>query len=276
MYTINAYAVIGHPIAHSLSPQIHAAFARQTGERMDYIAIDAPLNGFAETVKRFQLDGGKGANVTLPFKGEAFALSQTHSHEAKIAQAVNVMVFAGDGGVFGANTDGIGLVRDIKANRKGRISGQNILILGAGGAARGIIGPILAEHPKCLVIANRDINKADALAEAMRPHGSIDICSYPGLAQRPLFDLIINATSASLANTLPPLPAGILARKGWCYDLAYGEKETIFQRWGIEQGASKSMDGKGMLVEQAAESFLLWRGKRPETSSILARLGHTP
>jgi shikimate dehydrogenase len=254
------YALVGNPVAHSKSPWIHAEFARATSQDLEYGLLEAPLDGFAAAVQRFRAGGGKGLNVTLPFKQEAFRLCSTVSERALRAQAVNTVVL--DTG-FGDNTDGIGLVRDLSQNLNFRF--RNVLLLGAGGAAQGVVGPLLEAGAARLVIANRTGSKAKALAERFpgaSGHG------YEGLAGE--FDLVINATSAGLADETPPLPPGLLRRGVLAYDMVYG-RETPFLAAAKAAGARAS-DGLGMLVEQAAESFFIWRGVRPQTRPVLARL----
>lgn len=265
------YAVMGNPIAHSKSPYIHAAFARQCRQEMSYSAIQVDVGGLPQAVGNFQAAGGHGLNITVPFKREAWELCDERSARAERAGAVNTLICEPSGKRTGDNTDGVGLVRDILANHGGHIAGQRVLLLGAGGAVRGILGPILEQQPSALVIANRTVDKARELASEFASLGSIDACGYPTLAGRE-FDLIINGTAASLQDELPPLPDGIVAREGWCYDLMYAAAATAFMRWCHAQGASQVFDGLGMLVEQAAESFYLWRGVRPNTTPVLRDL----
>lgn len=265
------YAVMGNPVAHSKSPAIHAAFARQCGHSLSYEAIHVDSGGLAQALGNFQAAGGKGVNITVPFKQEACALSEALSPRAQQAQAVNTLMFQADGTRYGDNTDGVGLVRDILRNHGGVIAGRRVLLLGAGGAARGVIGPLLAEHPARLVIANRTPDRAADLAAAFSGAGEITGGGFPALAGQS-FDLIINATAASLQHDMPPLPDGIVAAGGWCYDMMYGAQPTLFMRWAEQQGAAKSLDGLGMLVEQAAEAFLLWRGILPDTAPVIAAL----
>ncbi|MGV8898454.1 MAG: shikimate dehydrogenase [Burkholderiaceae bacterium] len=262
------YAVIGNPIAHSKSPEIHASFARQTGQDIEYRRLLAPLDGFARTVADFIAAGGKGANVTVPFKLEAFALATRLSARAQAAGAVNTLKFDGDA-IVGDNTDGIGLVADIVRNAGVPLAGRRILLLGAGGAARGVILPLLQQEPTVLVIANRTTAKAIALAQQFAADGPIMACDFTDLADP--FDIVINATAASLSAALPPIAPGIFGKATFAYDLMYSKEPTIFMRFAAQHGAAVR-DGLGMLVEQAAESFLFWRGVRPETSDVLAQL----
>jgi shikimate dehydrogenase len=262
------YAVIGHPIGHSKSPDIHLAFARQTQQALTYEALLAPLDGFATTVDALIAQGGRGANVTVPFKIEAFALATTLSARAKAAGAVNTLRFDASG-IFGDNTDGAGLVTDIVVNAGVALHGKRVLLLGAGGAARGVILPLLAEQPAQLVIANRSSDKAIALAAQFAAQGPIVACPFDALDGQ--FDLVINATAASLAEALPPIAGSLFGSHTLAYDMMYGAQPTIFLRFAAQHGATVR-DGLGMLVEQAAESFLLWRGVRPATAGVLAKL----
>lgn len=261
------YAVIGNPIAHSKSPEIHAQFARQTGQDIAYRRLLAPLDGFARTVADFIAAGGKGANVTVPFKLEAFALATRLSARAQAAGAVNTLKFDGDA-IVGDNTDGIGLVADIVRNAGVALTGGRILLLGAGGAARGVILPLLLQEPAVLVIANRTAAKATALAQQFAAEGTILACDYADLAEP--FDIVINATAASLSAALPPITPRIFGKNTFAYDLMYSKEPTVFMRFAAQHGAAVR-DGLGMLVEQAAESFLLWRGVRPDTTDVLVQ-----
>ena len=262
------YAVIGNPIAHSKSPEIHAQFAAQTGQHMSYERLLAPLDGFAASVQAFIAQGGKGANVTLPFKLEAYALATQLSARAQAAGAVNTLRFDG-GQILGDNTDGVGLVADIVRNAGVSVRGKRVLLLGAGGAARGVILPLLLEHPAQLVIANRTAARAEALAQQFAAHGNVVASDFAALDGQ--FELIINATSASLAAALPPISAALFGRGTLAYDMMYGKLPTVFMQFAAAQGASVR-DGLGMLVEQAAEAFLVWRGVRPDTAPVFAAL----
>ena len=264
------YAVMGHPIAHSLSPRIHTLFAAQTGQNLEYRAILVELGGFAAAARAFRAAGGKGLNVTIPFKRDAWVFADLLSARAERAGAVNTLRFESTG-VRGDNTDGPGLVRDLKINHGYALAGRRILLLGAGGAARGVLQPLLAEKPAQLIIANRTPSKAAELALHFGDLGLVSGCGFADLAGRS-FDLIINATAAGMNDAVPPLPDGVLAAEGWCYDLVYGREPTAFVRWGWERGAAQSMDGLGMLVEQAAGAFQLWRGVWPETKPVIAAL----
>ena len=255
------YALIGNPVAHSKSPRIHAEFARATRQDLEYGLLEAPLDGFRATLERFRAAGGKGVNVTLPFKQEAFRSCTSVSERARVAQAVNTLVLATG---FGDNTDGIGLVRDLSQNLHCRFS--KVLVLGAGGAAQGVVGPLLDAGAAMVVIANRTAARAEQLA-ARFPGATA--CGYGSLRDEG-FDLIINATSAGLADEAPPLPPGLLRSGVLAYDMVYG-RETPFIAAAKKAGANTA-DGLGMLVEQAAESFFLWRGVRPQTRAVLAKL----
>ncbi|MBK1701065.1 shikimate dehydrogenase [Thiococcus pfennigii] len=265
------YAVIGHPIEHSRSPVIHAAFARQTGQDLVYDRILGRLDDFAGDVQRFFAAGGAGLNVTVPFKEQAWALADERSPYAETAGAVNTLSRLPDGRLRGDNTDGAGLVRDLAGNHGFAFAGRRVLLLGAGGAARGVLRPLLDAGVTELAIANRTAAKAEALAAAAAAFGPVRGGGFDGFAGAG-FDLILNATSAGLGGALPALPAGCLSAGGWVYDLVYGPASVPFLDWGRSQGAAVVLDGLGMLVEQAAESFLLWRGVRPETAEVIAEL----
>ncbi|MHB1430118.1 MAG: shikimate dehydrogenase [Rhodocyclaceae bacterium] len=264
------YAVIGNPIAHSKSPAIHAAFARQCGQDLTYEAILGPLDGFRAAVAAFRHSGGRGMNVTVPFKLEALELADKPTERARQAGAANTLRFDADG-IFGDNTDGIGLVRDIRDRLGFPLCDRRILILGAGGAARGVVLPLLEESPALLAIANRSVDKAAALKTQFAPFGELLVGGFGDFAGGG-FDLVINATSASLGTQSLQLPAGLFAAGALAYDMVYGKGETPFLRDARAQGAARGADGLGMLVAQAAESFFLWRGVRPDTESVLALL----
>lgn len=265
MSVIEQYVVIGNPIAHSKSPAIHAQFAAQTKQVMNYERMLAPLDDFAGAVKKFISDGGRGANVTVPFKLDAYRLATELTPRARAAGAVNTLKFEA-GRILGDNTDGVGLVRDIMHNAGIALAGRRILLLGAGGAARGVILPILSEHPAELVIANRTAARAHELAaEFAGQSASLVASNFTDLSGQ--FDIIINATSASLSAALPEIAHTLLGRQTFVYDMMYGAEPSVFMQWAAEQGASVR-DGLGMLVEQAAESFFLWRGVRPDTAPV--------
>ena len=265
------YAVMGNPIGHSKSPKIHALFAEETHQSLTYEALLVPLDGFVNAVADFRAAGGKGLNITVPFKQEAWALEAEQSERARRAGAVNTLWFRDDGSLFADTTDGVGLVRDLTNNHGIALAAKRILILGAGGAVRGVLEPILAEHPASVVIANRTASKARELASLFGDLGSLHGCGFESLSGQQ-FDLVINGTAASLEGEVPPLPDDLLAANASCYDMMYGAERTPFQLWGTAHGAVQSLDGLGMLVEQAAESFAIWRGVRPDTALVIKRL----
>jgi shikimate dehydrogenase len=265
------YAVIGNPVAHSKSPFIHASFARQTGQDLEYTRLLAELDRFALRANNFFAAGGKGLNVTVPFKTEAFALAASLSPQATLAGAVNTLMLDGSGQLYGHNTDGLGLVRDITGNLGQTLRDRRILILGAGGATRGILQPLLEQKPHSVFIANRTAAKARELAAIFNTLGPVRGGGFAEVEEQ-AFDWIINATAASLQGELPPLPARAVARQSSCYDLMYGAEPTVFCKWALTLGAGLVADGLGMLVEQAAESFKLWRGVRPQTAGVIAEL----
>lgn len=272
---IDRYAVIGNPIAHSKSPLIHAAFARQTSQVLEYERVLSPLDGFIETVQAMRLSGFKGANVTVPFKLEAFELANLLTERAQDAGAVNTLIF-NETSITGDNTDGAGIVRDIQQNLGLSISGKRILLIGAGGAAEGVLHPILACSPSLLVITNRTLNKAISMVKKVEEQGEYRFVSVNAYAfddlQGQAFDIVINATSTGLTDTALPLPASIFAPQALAYDMMYG-RETPFMAFArnsfLENPGAKVADGLGMLVEQAAEAFYVWRGMRPETQSVM-------
>ena len=265
------YAVIGNPIAHSKSPAIHAAFAEQTGEDLSYDRILGDLEDFAGDVRDFFAGGGRGLNVTVPFKERAWALADERSPRAETAGAVNTLIPLAGGRLLGDNTDGVGLVRDLGCNHRFHFAGANVLLLGAGGASRGVLLPLLEEQPAALTIANRTADKARRLARDFASLGPVSGCGLDALAGR-TFDLIVNATAAGLHGEVPAIPDDCLAPGGWTYDMMYSTGPTAFVRWGRAHDAAKALDGLGMLVEQAAESFWLWRGKRPDTEPVIRSL----
>ncbi|MGH8501676.1 MAG: shikimate dehydrogenase [Gammaproteobacteria bacterium] len=269
---MDRYAVMGNPIAHSLSPRIHRLFAEQTGDTLSYEAILVPRDGFAEAVAAFKAEGGKGLNVTLPFKREAWELVDERRPRAAHAGAVNTIVIQDDGRLTGDNTDGAGLLRDLTTNNGIRVEDAEVLLLGAGGGVRGVLEPLLAAKPRCVVIANRTAVRARQLARDFGDHGQVHGCGFDELSGKQ-FDLIINGTAASVQGEVPGIPDDSLREGGCCYDMFYGREPTAFVRWGLERGAVRSIDGLGMLVEQAAESYALWRGVRPEkTAELIAAL----
>jgi shikimate dehydrogenase len=268
---MDRYGVMGNPVAHSKSPRIHALFAAQTRQDMEYRAILVERGGLADAVAEFATRGGRGLNITVPFKEDAWTLAALRSTRAERAGAVNTLVLHDSGKHFGDNTDGAGLVRDLRDNHRAMLRRARLLLVGAGGAARGVIEPLLQERPQLLVIANRTAEKAVELARAFSDVGHVEGCGLPDLEGQP-FDIIINATAASLAGEVPALPASIVTPRSWCYDMMYGDQPTAFMDWSVARGAACALDGLGMLVEQAAESFYLWRKVRPETAPVIAAL----
>ena len=268
---VDQYAVVGHPVAHSFSPFIHSLFARQTDQSLSYRLMDVPPERFTEQVYEFFASGGRGLNVTLPHKTRALALTHELTERARLAGALNTLVSRRDGTLLGDNTDGAGLVQDLTVNLRVPIRGRRILLIGAGGAARGVIAPLLALEPQRIVIANRTAERAAALAAAFGALGAVQGYGFGELGAQP-FDVIINATSASLSGELPGVPVGLFGAHTFCYDMAYGRGDTPFVRWARELGCREAAPGWGMLVEQAAESFRLWRGVRPLTAPVLAAL----
>ncbi|MBC3874862.1 shikimate dehydrogenase [Undibacterium flavidum] len=266
------YCVFGNPVHHSKSPVIHAMFAQQTGQNIDYHTRLAPLDGFVEAVRTFIAEGGQGANVTVPFKLEAFALAHQLSERASMAGAVNTLHFV-DGKIIADNTDGVGLVRDITCNAATPIRDKRVLLLGAGGAARGALLPLLQELPAVLTIANRTLSKAQELQKLAQTFTSceVDAVTWQQLEEESTqsFDVIINATSASLQSEVPPIPAHVFGPESLAYDMMYGDTVTSFNQYAQQCGA-KTRDGLGMLIEQAAEAFFIWRGVRPNTAEVLA------
>lgn len=265
------YAVAGNPVAHSRSPLIHAAFARQIGEDIEYRRLLLPPGGFAEGARAFFAGGGKGLNVTVPFKLDAHALADVLTPRARAAGAVNTLAVRPDGSLLGDNTDGAGLVRDLRLNLGWTIAGARVLLVGAGGAARGVLGPLLAEAPAELLVINRTASRAEELAALFVAGGPVR-GGAPALAEGRTFDLVINASSAGLGGESPALPPGAIGPGTACYDMVYGNEPTPFLRTAAAAGAAALADGLGMLVEQAAESFYLWRSKRPHTAPVVARL----
>ena len=268
------YAVIGNPIGHTKSPLIHSTFARQTGQVIDYTAIEGRIGVFREDAEAFRLAGGCGMNVTAPFKLDAFAYATDLSEQARLAGAVNALKFDGDR-VHAQNFDGIGLCRDIVHNLGYPLQGKRVLLLGAGGAASGAMLPFLEQKPAQLLLVNRTVSKAQALFEQFKGYakGEFAYCSYPDLADvAEKFDMVINATSASLRGELPPVHTGVFAPGCLAYELAYGKGLTPFLKLAQGAGAQRLADGVGMLVEQAAEAFEWWRGVRPQTAAMIEKL----
>ncbi len=271
---VDQYAVVGHPVAHSLSPFIHSLFARQTGQSMRYHLMDVAPEELTRRVAEFFAEGGRGLNITLPHKARAMQLANELTDRARQAGAVNTLAARRDGSVLGDNTDGAGFVQDLTQNLTWPAEGRRLLLLGAGGAARGVLAPLLALRPEIIVIANRTAGRAEALASAFSALGNIRGAGF-GQIGRGAFDLVINATSASLTGELPEVPQTIFGPDTLCYDMAYGKSDTAFVRWVRGLGCAHAVPGWGMLVEQAAESFRLWRGVRPLTAPVLQALtGH--
>ncbi len=266
------YAVFGNPIGHSQSPWIHACFAQQTGQDICYERQEIPLDGFAAAVWRFFDEGGSGLNITVPFKEEAWKLCTLRSPRAQAAGAVNTLQDLHDGGLYGDNTDGVGLVRDITANLRRPLAGARVLLLGAGGAVRGALRPLLEAGPAEITIANRTPARAQALADRIGTRVPVRACGFGDCAGH-TFDIVINGTSSSLDGDAPPLP-GVLfaAADSLAYDMVYGGEPTPFMHWALQQGVTRASDGLGMLVEQAAESFYLWRGVRPRSGPVIDAL----
>ena len=272
------YAVMGNPVTHSKSPAIHSTFAEQTGQSIRYRAIQVDPGGFEQAVGHFFAAGGKGLNITVPFKQDAWKLASNLSERARVAGAVNTLKPENDGSLFGDNTDGIGLVRDLKNNLGVTMRGKKILLLGAGGAARGVLYPLLDEQPEQLVIANRTSTRARELVEQFKSQQeTADVltgCGFDELDNLE-FDIVINATSASLKGELPPIPEKCVANTSIVYDMMYDKDPTPFLAWAKQQGALQISDGLGMLVEQAAESFFIWRNVKPQTQPVINKIRET-
>ena len=267
----DCYAVMGNPIEHSKSPLIHKMFAEQTGQALRYDALLVNTDSFAQAVAAFLIGGGKGLNITVPFKQEAWEIADTLSDRARRAGAVNTLVIQDKGELFGDNTDGVGLVRDLTDNLDIKLENRKILILGAGGAARGVLAPLLEQKPAELVIANRTVDRAEELVDSFSDLGKMKACGFDAL-EGLTFDLVINATAAGLKGQVPDIPDGVIGTQTCCYDMMYGSEPTAFQRFAKEQGARRAFDGLGMLVEQAAESFRIWRGVSPRTAPVIEAL----
>jgi shikimate dehydrogenase len=265
------YGVVGHPVSHSLSPFIHGMFARETGQAMSYRLYDVSPGEFATFVAGFFDRGGRGLNVTVPHKVVAVEAANELTARAAHAAAVNTLALRDDGTILGDNTDGVGLVRDLCDNLGLVVTNRRVLVIGAGGATRGVLAPLLGLSPTIVVIANRTPDRAAALAAAFSDLGATQGVGFEDVGSEP-FDLIINATSASLSGDMPPVPAGVVGRATVCYDLAYGRTATAFVDWANAQGCAQALQGWGMLVEQAAEAFRLWRGVRPATGTVLMAL----
>lgn len=264
------YAVIGNPISHSKSPLIHTEFAQQTQQDLDYITREIALDALESGLKQLQSENFKGINITVPFKEIAWQLVDNKSEHAKRAGAINTLVFNDDGSYFGDNTDGIGLCRDLTENHQIKLADKRILLLGAGGAARGVIEPLLSHSPQELVVANRTVSKAHELANLFSDFGAISGSGFDEVSG--IFDIIINATSASLQGMVPPISNSVISNTTYCYDMMYSNEDTAFISWAKKHGALKAIDGLGMLVEQAAEAFRIWRGIRPDSTVIMNKI----
>lgn len=270
--SIDSYCVVGCPVAHSKSPQIHSIFAKQTHQNISYRSILVEKGKFDEAVIAFRNQGGKGLNVTLPFKGDAWKIASHKSYRAERALAVNTVSFGIDGQIIGDNTDGIGLVRDLTINHAVAIKDKDILILGAGGAVRGVLGALLDAQPNSVVIANRTVSRAQSLVKMFTNVYKMSACGFNDLDSA-VFDIVINGTSTSLQGKIPPLPEHIFKNNSCCYDMMYTvHGSTIFTEWADAHGAGISLDGLGMLIEQAAESFFIWRNIRPDTAGAMKLL----
>ncbi|MDC0610856.1 shikimate dehydrogenase [Vibrio sp.] len=266
---VDKYAVFGNPIGHSKSPYIHTLFARQTNQHMEYTAELAPIDGFRQSVTEFFAQGGRGCNVTVPFKEDAFQFADQLTERAKLAGAVNTLKKLDDGGVLGDNTDGEGLVQDLLLHRV-PLKGAKVLIIGAGGAARGVIKPLLDQGPSSITITNRTFAKAQQVASLFTSFGEVAALPLDEVVDK--YDVIINSTSASLGGELPKVSPTIFTDRSVSYDMMYGKGMTVFNQWAVENGCAHAYDGLGMLVGQAAESYMVWRGYRPGTKQILSEL----
>ncbi len=271
---IDRYGVMGYPVSHSRSPIIHRLFALQTQQNMQYELLKVSPEKLETAVRQFQRTGGKGLNITVPHKQEVAKLADLLSDRARKAGAVNTLTFQ-DSGISGDNTDGIGLLRDLVVNLGLNLEGANILILGAGGSTRGIVGPLLEMQPASLRIANRSLGRAEDLVEHFDSPAALSACRFNAVPATDAYDLVINATSAGLQGDTPPYPVAAITENTFCYDLSYGLTPTPFSVWAREAGAPRSVMGWGMLVEQAAESFHIWRGIRPDTAPVLKQLSIT-
>ncbi|MDP0561924.1 MAG: shikimate dehydrogenase [Candidatus Endonucleobacter sp. (ex Gigantidas childressi)] len=277
---IDRYAVVGYPVHHSKSPDIHAMFAENSDQKLCYEALEVEVDGFAAAISTFFNDGYCGLSVTAPFKEEAWELAEVKTDLAQKAGAVNTLWRSADGCLHGDNTDGIGLIKDLTSNHGVSLKGARVLVLGAGGAIRGCIAPLLYEDPCEVVIANRTLGKAKSVIKAVSENYSefnnvkLSASAFENLDDG-AFDLIINGTSASLQGMELPIPVQVMGSDTISYDMMYCSEETVFNRWVKELGARRCLDGLGMLVEQAAEQFFIWRGVRPETSAVLKRLRRT-
>jgi shikimate dehydrogenase len=266
--SISNYAVFGNPIKHSKSPQIHSLFAEQKGITLNYQAIEVPIESFSEYVNSFASQNGKGLNITVPFKEDACSLCDSLTQRAQVSGSVNTIWFDEQKKIYGDTTDGKGLINDLTINHGFDLKNKSILVLGAGGAVKAILEPLCEQRPERIIIANRTVSRAEQLAKTFSNQGDIQVYSYDELPEQP-FDLIINGTSLSLNGKLPMIPKSTVSNNTCCYDLMYSDTETIFMKWASAQGALKVMDGLGMLVEQAAESFNIWHGVMPDTKPVI-------
>jgi shikimate dehydrogenase len=265
------FAVFGHPVRHSKSPLIHQQFARQFNHVIEYTAIDVDPGGFTQAVEQFRAAGALGCNVTVPFKLEAYYLAENKSERAELAEACNTLKFEKDGRIFGDNTDGAGIVHDIERNLNMSLKGKKVLVMGAGGAVRGVLAPMLKHNPQQVFIVNRTVSKARDLAAAFAEHAKLEAIGYDELRGKH-FDIVINGTTASLKGEVPPLPETLFTRNALAYDMMYGDRPTAFMNWAQLHGAQQVVDGLGMLVEQAAESYFVWMGVRPATRPVIQEL----
>ncbi len=269
--TVDRYGVMGYPVSHSRSPLIHRLFAMQTGQDLQYELLQVSPDKLETAVRQFQRTGGKGLNITVPHKAAVTKLVDQTSDRAQIAGAVNTLTFKDDE-IHGDNTDGVGLLRDLTVNLSLNLNDANILILGAGGATRGIVAPLLETRTSSLRIANRTLGRAVALVDQFKDMGPVTCCRFSEVPVTELYDLVINATSASVKGELPPYPEAVITETTFCYDLSYGLSPTPFVVWAREHGCAKAVMGWGMLVEQAAESFHIWRNVMPDTASVLKQM----
>ena len=265
------YGVMGYPVTHSRSPVIHRLFALQTGQNIQYELLQVAPEKLEKAVMQFQSTGGKGLNITVPHKQAVVPMTDAMSERANRAGAINTLTFKHDR-IYGDNTDGIGLTTDLKLNLGVTLQGAKILILGAGGATRGIVGPLLDENPATLVISNRTLARAEAIMEDFSDDDTLSACSFDDVGSLPIYDLVINATSAGVKGEIPPYPEAAITEHTFCYDLSYGLNPTPFSLWAKEHGAARSVMGWGMLVEQAAASFHIWRGVAPDTTAVLKQI----
>lgn len=265
---INRYTLVGQPVAHSISPAIHHLFGELTQRRLLYTRTEATESNFNSIIKQWFEGGGKGCNITTPFKELATTACDRLKESARLANAVNTIELHRDGALVGHNTDGIGLLTDIEKNKRVEITGKRILLLGAGGAARGAVAPILSAQPECLHIANRTVERAKLIADTFSSVGATHFSNYDDLTEEPRFDVVINATSMGFEGSAPPIPANVIDAKTFAYDMTYSKQQTPFLNWCEQAGVKHFSDGFGMLVEQAADAYLIWEGVRPKTRKV--------